>query len=99
MTLDAAIELKFRRGYPKTNIIFEDAKQTVLIQHGEEVMRCGVEDVAQLGKLLKLFFAYERPEIDAFRKAVEQLKVDLPAVLAALREMIERVYGKEPVFR
>lgn len=97
--LDAEIDLKFRRGYPKINIIFEDSTRVVLIQHGQEVMRCGVEDVVQLEKLLKLFFAYERPEIEAFRKAVEQFKFDLPAVLTALREMIERAYAKEAAFR
>ena len=97
--LDAEIEFKFRRGYPKTNIIFEDSTQAVLIQHGEEVMRCGVEDVARLEKLLKLFFGYERPEFEAFRKAVEQFKTDLPAVLEALRAMIDRAYGEEAGFR
>ena len=62
----------------------------MLIQRREEVMRCDVTDVAQLEKLLKLFFSDERPEIAGFRRAVEQFKTDLPAVLAALRGMIER---------
>jgi predicted helicase len=97
--IDAEIETKFRRGYPKTNIIFEDSTQAVLIQHGEEVMRCGVDDVDKLEKLLKLFFGYERPEIEAFRSAVEQFKVDLPAVLEALRSMIVAAHAKEPKFR
>jgi len=97
--LDVEIEKKFRAGYPRTNIIFEDSEQAVLIQHGQEVMRCGVEEVAALEKLLKLFFAYARPEIEAFRKAVEQFKTDLPAVLDALREMIEREYAKDLKFR
>lgn len=97
--LDAEIEFKFRRGYPKTNIIFEDSETAVLIQHGEEVMRCGVEDVSRLEQLLKLFFGYERPEIEAFRKAVEQFKADLPEVLKALREMIEQAHAAEPKFR
>ncbi|OGA22200.1 MAG: DNA methyltransferase [Betaproteobacteria bacterium RIFCSPLOWO2_02_FULL_67_19] len=97
--LDAEIETKFRRGYPKTNIIFEDSTEAVLIQHGEEVMRCGVEDVAQLEKLLKLFFGYERPEIEAFRKAVEQFKTDLPAVVEALRSIIDRSFAGEASFR
>ena len=92
--LDAEIDTKFRRGYPKTNIIFEDSTQAVLIQNGEEVMRCGVEDVAHLEKLLKLFFGYERPEIEAFRKAVEQFKTDLPAVLEALRAMIDQPHKR-----
>lgn len=97
--LDTEIDFKLRRGYPRTNIIFEDSTQAVLIQHGKEVMRCGVEDVAQLEKLLKLFFGYERPEIEAFRKAVTQFKTDLPAVLTALRAMIERAEADTPAFR
>ncbi|MGH8528842.1 MAG: type ISP restriction/modification enzyme [Nevskiales bacterium] len=97
--LDEEIETKFRRGYPKTNIIFEDSTKAVLIQHSEEVMRCDVDNVEQLEKLLKLFFGYERPEIEAFRKAVEQFKVDLPAVLEALRLMIEKAHKGEPKFR
>ncbi len=97
--LDTEIDFKLRRGYPRTNIIFEDSTQAVLIQHGEEVMRCGVEDVAQLEKLLKLFFGYERPEIEAFRKAVAQFKTDLPAVLEALRAMIDRAEQDTAAFR
>lgn len=97
--LDTEIARKFRAGYPKTNIVFEDSTQAVLIQHGEEVMRCGVEDVPALEKLLKLFFGYERPEIEAFRKAVGQFRTDLPAVLGALRAMIERAEKSTPAFR
>jgi len=97
--LDAEIDVKFRRGYPKTNIIFEDSTQAVLIQHGEEVMRCGVEDVGQLEALLKIFFAYERPEIEAFRRAVEQFQADLPSVLGALRSMIEEAHNNQARFR
>lgn len=97
--IDAEIATKFRRGYPKTNILFEDSKTAVLLQNGAEVMRCPVEDVKRLGQLLKLFFAYERPEIEAFRKAVEQFKSDLPDVLKALRLMIDRSYAELPVFR
>ncbi|MDA8128658.1 MAG: N-6 DNA methylase [Betaproteobacteria bacterium] len=97
--LDAEIAHKFRRGYPKTNILFEDSTQVVLIQHGEEVMRCAVDDVVQLEKLLRLFFGYERPEIEAFRKAVEQFKLDLPAVLESLRSMIERSLKTQAAFR
>jgi predicted helicase len=97
--LDVEIEKKFRAGYPKTNIIFDDSLQAVLIQHGEEVMRCSVEDTAALQKLLELFFEYERPEIEAFRKAVEQFNADLPTVLEALRAMISRAYDDVPKFK
>ena len=97
--LDAEIEFKFKRGYPQDNIVFEDSREAVLIQHREEVMRCDVTDVKALEKLLRLFFGYERAEIASFRKAVEQFKADLPAVLAALREMIEAQHAGNAAFR
>jgi predicted helicase len=97
--LDAEIEFKLRRGYPQDNIIFEDSTQAVLIQSKREVMRCPVDDVAQLEKLLTLFFGYERAEVAEFRKAVEQFKTDLPAVLQALREMIEQAHKANVEFR
>jgi predicted helicase len=97
--IDAEIAFKFKRGYPQDNIIFEDSTQAVLIQHREEVMRCDVADVKALEKLLKLFFAFERREIADFRKAVEQFKTDLPAVLTALRSMIEQQHGSNAAFR
>jgi len=97
--LDAEIELKFKRGYPQDNIIFEDSTEAVLIQNRREVMRCPVDDVAALEKLLNLFFAHERAEIAEFRKGVEQFKTDLPAVLEALREMIESEHARNARFR
>jgi hypothetical protein len=97
--LDAEIELKFKRGYPQDNIVFEDSREAVLIQNKREVIRCAVDDVDKLQRLLELFFGYERPEIAEFRKAVEQFKADLPAVCEALRGMIERAYADNTTFR
>ncbi|HEV8113475.1 MAG TPA: type ISP restriction/modification enzyme [Planctomycetota bacterium] len=97
--IDEAIATKLKRGYPKDNIIFENSTQAVLIQDREEVMRCDVTDVKPLEKLLKLFFGYERPEIAEFRKAVDQFKLDLPAVLLALRGMIELQHKNNSAFR
>ena len=96
--LEAEIALKFRRGYPQDNIIFEDSHQAVLIQDKAEVMRCGVTDTAKLARFMGLFFGYERREISDFRKAVEQFKLDLPAVLASLRKMIGTAEKKNAAF-
>ena len=97
--LDNEIAYKLRRGYPQDNIIFEDSTQAVLIQNKQEVIRCAVDDVTQLEKLLNLFFAFERAEIAKFRKGVEQFKTDLPAVLDALRNMIEQAFRDNAKFR
>ncbi|WP_420131791.1 N-6 DNA methylase, partial [Rhodopseudomonas sp.] len=97
--LDAEIARKLRRGYPRDNIIFEDSRTAVLMQHGNEVMRCAVDDTDRLQHLLELFFKYERPEIVEFRAAVTQFQKDLPEVLAALRDMINAAQRDSAPFR
>ncbi|MEP6879944.1 MAG: N-6 DNA methylase, partial [Nitrosospira sp.] len=97
--LDDEIVKKFRKGYPQDNIIFSDDVTAILVQHKNEVLRCDMTDTARLSQLLKLFFSFERPEIAGFRAAVAQFKVDLPAVLQALREMIEREHKANASFR
>lgn len=97
--LDEEIGKKFRRGYPQDNIVFSDDATVVLWQHRQEVMRCKVEETTALEKLLKLFFSFERPEIAGFRAAVEQFKTDLPAVLDALRQMINAAHDSNASFR
>lgn len=97
--LDKEIAAKFRRGYPRDNIIFEDSKTAVLIQYGNEVTRCRVDDTVKLLHLLDLFFKYERPEVTDFRKAVVQFQTDLPEVLKALREMIEKAQKNNVAFK
>lgn len=96
--LDKQIAKKFHDGYPQDNIVFEDSREAVLFQNRQEVMRCPVDDPDRLEKLLGLFFSHERPEIAEFRKAVAQFRADLPAVLRALREMIERAEAENPGF-
>ena len=97
--LDAEIADKFRKGYPQDNILFENTEIAVLWQNRAEVMRCDMKDGAALEKLLKLFFGYQRPEIAQFRRAVEQFKTDLPAVLDALRDKIADAYKTNKGFK
>ena len=96
--LDAEIAGKIARGYPTSNIVFENSALAVLYQNGAEVMRCGMLQGDDLARLMALFFSYERPEIADFRRAVEQFKTDLPAVLAALRERIDAAYSDNAGF-
>jgi predicted helicase len=96
--LDEEIRKKLAKGYPQDNIIFENSHTAVLIQNRNEVLRCSMTDVAQLGKLVSLFFSYERQEIREFRKAVAQFRADLPAVLEALRGKIDAAYTGNAAF-
>ncbi len=97
--LDAEIHKKLRKGYPQDNIIFENSERAVLIQNREPVLECSMTDGEALLRLLNLFFGYEPEPIRDFRKAVEQFKHDLPAVLEALRERIDAAYEDNAGFR
>ena len=90
--LDEEIEKKTSIGYPTSNIVYETSELAVLIQNGSEIHRTDMSDVAGLTKLLTRFFAYERPEIRDFRRAIGQFQVDLPEVLKRLREKITEAY-------
>lgn len=86
--LDAEIADKFRKGYPRDNIIFSDDHTAVLWQDGHECRRVAMDDTDKLHDLLTLFFAHQRTEIADFNKAVKQFAADLPAVLESLRSII-----------
>ena len=87
--LDAEIQRKLNRGYPRDNIIFEDTRTAVLYQNGGETMRVDMRRPDELHRLIRVFLDYELPEIQDFRKAQSQFKADLPTVLTSLRETTE----------
>ena len=86
--LDAEIQAKFNRGYPRDNIIFEDSQTAVLFQNSREAMRADMTRPGELHRLIRRFLDYELPEIEEFRQARQQFKTDLPAVLDNLRSTV-----------
>ncbi len=48
LNLDAEIQPKFNRGYPRDNILFEDSQTAVLFQNREEAMRVDMTNAAPL---------------------------------------------------
>ena len=86
--LDAEIERKFNRGYPKDNILFEDSETAVLVQNGGVTLRVDMSRPGELHHLIERFLDYELPNIEEFRQAQVQFKTDLPAVLENLRQSV-----------
>ena len=87
--LNEEIEKKFDKGYPNSNILFDDSKQVALFQNGQEVGRSDMADAETLNALLSQFVGYEPPHIKRFRDAIEGFKEDLPDLLDELRRVIE----------
>ena len=97
--LDAEIQAKFNRGYPRDNILFEDSQTAVLYQNGAVAMRVDMSRPRELHRLITIFLNYELPEIEEFRQARQQFKTDLPAVLESLREAVADAEANNPDYQ
>ena len=97
--LDAEIKVKFNRGYPRDNIIFEDSQTAVLVQNGNEAMRVDMSRDGELHRLIRIFLDYELPEIQEFRHAQSQFKTDLPTVLENLRATVAEAEADNPEYQ
>jgi type I restriction-modification system DNA methylase subunit len=97
--LDDEIAVKFARGYPKDNILFEDTHTAVLYQGGYEFMRASFADVKALDGLLTRFVSYEPPEVSEFHKAIEAFSADVYGLSDTLRGVIEEQYAGNDAFR
>lgn len=86
--LGAEIALKLEKGYPSSNILFDDTRQVVLIQNAQEVGRAGMDDPRLLHALLEQFVGFETPFVRSFREAIGRFQDDLPDLLRHLREVI-----------
>ena len=96
--LDQEIEKKLNKGYPDSNILFEDSQTAVLIQGGTETQRVSMRDAEALDEIISNFINYVRPEVADFRAAIESFKQDLPTILDSLRNLIDSQEGNNTSF-
>ncbi|QYX31441.1 type ISP restriction/modification enzyme [Sphaerospermopsis torques-reginae] len=97
--LDQEIEKKLNKGYPDSNILFEDSQTAVLIQSGTETMRVSMQDADALDGIINNFINFVRPEVQDFREAIEIFKQDIPIILDSLRKLIDCQEGNNQSFK
>ncbi|TKJ38468.1 DNA helicase [candidate division TA06 bacterium B3_TA06] len=99
--LEVEVQKKFKKGYPKDNIIFQSPDRIILYQHGQEVFDKDISETNQenLIAALKLFFAYEPPAYDQWERAVEEFKPLIPQLGEGLRDKIRDEYKQNPDFK
>ena len=86
--IEAEIDAKIKKGYPLTNILFEDSNVAVLFQRGEEVNRGKVRDADKLHEILTEFFSFKSETVYKFEDAIEKFKTDIPIIVETLRTRI-----------
>ena len=93
------IAAKLAKGYPTTNILFEDTHTAVLYQAGAEAQRADFADAAALDGLLTRFVSYESEEVRQFHTAIAGFNADVPALAEELRAIIAEQASANAAFR
>src|SRR5215831_2927247 len=96
--LDVEIRKKIAKGYPLSNIIFEDTRQAVLYQGKQEAYRADLTDPAQVAHLLTAFYSYTEPVLDNYDQALAQFKEEVPGLAKGLVNLIETAHKSNKTF-
>ncbi len=97
--LDAEIRKKIDKGYPLSNIIFEDTRQAVLFQGRRERARYDLTNPQKVADLLNDFYAYAEPDIEGFDQAVREFKERVPELALGLDAKIKAAHKDNPRFQ
>jgi predicted helicase len=98
--LDTEIKRKIARGYPLSNIIFEDTQTGVLFQSKQKINGpYGLGNPKELAALLNQFFSYTEPDIEGFEEAVDEFKERVPDLARGLVEKIQQAHKDNKGFQ
>ncbi len=98
--LDTEIKKKIARGYPLTNIIFEDTQTGVLFQSKQKINGpFTLGNPKELAGLLNQFFSYTEPDIEGFEEAVGEFKERVPDLARGLVEKIQQAHKDNARFQ
>ncbi len=98
--LDSEIKKKIARGYPLSNIVFEDTQTGVLFQNKQKVNGpYTLGNPKELVALLNQFFSYTEPDIEGFEEAIEEFKERVPDLARGLVEKIQRAHKDNAGFQ
>lgn len=88
--LDVEIKAKFKKGYPRDNILFQEPRRAVLYQNGERLLDVDLAKPEQLIHALDLFFEWRRPAFDVWERAVDEFAARVPELGADLAKLIRK---------
>ena len=97
--LPAETQLKFARGYPAKNIIFQTPHRAILYQNGALVLDLDITEPRNLINLLQTFFAYTEENLAEWDAAVTTFQETIPELGAKLETLIQTERQNTPAFR
>lgn len=97
--LNVEIKRKLKKGYPSSNIIFEDTNHAVLVQNGQPMFTADLSSQADLAQLLNQFFSFVEPIHQRFETAVEDFKAKVPKLAEGLKDLIAEAQHSNKTFK
>ena len=97
--LETEIQKKIAKGYPLTNIIFEDTQRATLYQNGQVAMQVDLTKQEQISNLLITFFSYTEPAHEDFSSAVDDFKQRVPDLARGLVHIIQDAHATNAAFQ
>ncbi len=87
--LPSEVVRKFKRGYPRDNILFQEPYRAILWQNDRQTLDADLRDPPQLISTLERFFSYRPEEYTEWEEAVAHFKVVVPALGHELAKLIQ----------
>ena len=97
--LEVEIRRKRERGYPFSNIIFEDTNTAILYQNERRVLQADCSKRAELADLLSAFYSHEIEEFSDFEQAVARFAGEVPQIAQGLQQRINEARVSNPAFQ
>lgn len=88
--LEKEIKAKFKAGYPRDNILFQEPRRAILYQNGERFFDADLAKPEHLVHVLELFFAWRPPACEEWERAVEEFKGRVRELGQNLARVIQR---------
>ena len=96
--LPAEIRRKFKKGYPRDNILFQTPQRAILCQNGQEILDVDLNDPMELIGVLETFFSHRPQEYTEWEEAIAQFKDKVPALGNSLAVLIQKERDTNPHF-
>ncbi len=87
--LTKEVKVKFEKGYPRNNILFQEPRRAILYQNGKLVVDESIQQAEKLVRVLELFFDYAAPEYASFEDAIKDFKEQISEHAQRLKALIE----------
>ena len=97
--LEVEIRNKRERGYPFSNIIFEDTQSAVLFQNERRILTADCNDRRGLAELLTRFYRHETPDFSSFEEAVGRFSDEVPQLAQGLQDRIEIARSRNTAYQ